>query len=78
MVPMFSEWASPVVLVTKRDGSIRFRIDYGKLNSITIPDYYPLQQPDDYLEALGGYDTFSTLDKCFAYWQIEINKESIV
>ena len=47
-----SPWASPVVLVSKKDGSIRYCIDYRQLNDITLKDSYPLPHPQDYLEAL--------------------------
>ncbi|GBN00699.1 Retrovirus-related Pol polyprotein from transposon 297 [Araneus ventricosus] len=47
-------WASPIVLAKKKDGSIRFCVDYRKLNEITIKDSYPLPRIDDTLDALNG------------------------
>ena len=60
--PAASPWASNVVLVKKKDGSLRFCVDYRKLNSITYKDSYPLPLIDNCLNALGGSSWYSTLD----------------
>lgn len=76
--PSSSPWASPVVLVPKKDGSYRFCIDYRRLNSITKKDVYlyPLPRIDDILDTLGGTKFFSSLDLAASYWQIGMDGES--
>ena len=56
--PGQSPWASPIVLVKKKDGSLRFCVDYCHLNSVTEFDDYPLPWINETLEALGGVRFF--------------------
>ena len=74
--PSSSPWASPVVLVTKKDGTLRFSIDYRQLNTITRKDVYPLPRVDDILIALGESKYFSSLDLASGYWQIELDEDA--
>ena len=71
-----SAWASPVVLVRKRNGEVRFCIDYRQLNQISHHDAYPVPRVDDALRSLNGAQWFSTLDLTSAYWQIPMDPES--
>ena len=70
--PSSSPWSSPVVLVKKKDGTIRFCIDYRKVNGVTVKDSYPLPRIDDCLDALSGSQWFCTLDLASGYWQVEM------
>ena len=72
--PSSSPWASPIVLVPKKDGSVRFCINYRKVNAITRRDAYPLPRIDDTLDTLAGAKWFSTLDMLSGYWQVELEE----
>ena len=52
--PSTSPWASPIVLVIKKDGATCFCVDYRKLNDVTRKDAYPLPRIDETLDALAG------------------------
>ena len=74
--PSASAWSSPIVLVPKKNGDLRFCVDYRRLNKVTRKDVYPLPRIDDILDTLGGTRYFSSLDLCSGYWQIELDPES--
>ena len=76
IVPSKSPWSSAVVLVRKKDGSLRFCIDYRKLNARTIRDSYALPRVDETLDALQGSRYFSSLDLKSGFWQIPMAGES--
>lgn len=60
--PSDSPWASPVVLVKNKDGSIQFCVDYCRRNKVTRKDVYPLPRIDDALDCLQGAEFFSSID----------------
>ena len=72
-----SPWASPVLMIRKPDGSIRFCIDYRRLNSVTIKDSYPMPRVDDLLDVLGRAKIFSTMDVASGYWNVKMARKSI-
>ena len=71
-----SPWASAIVLVRKKDGSLRFCIDLHKLNAQTIKDAYSLPHIDETLDWGGGATIFTSLDLRSGYWQVEMEEES--
>ena len=73
--PSFSDWSSPPVLVRKKDGSVRWCIDFRKLNDVTVKDVFPLPLIEECLDTLAGSEFFSTLDMASGYWQIEIAEQ---
>ncbi len=75
--PSNSPWASPVVLVLKKDGNVRFCTDYRKLNAITRKDSYPLPRIQETIDVIGKAKWFSTIDFCSGFWQIPVREADI-
>ena len=73
--PSNSPWASPVVMVRKKDGSLRFCVDFRQLNTATVKDAHPLPRIDDLLDALHGAKWFLTLDLKNGYRQVPITEQ---
>lgn len=65
-----SSWSSPVVLVPKKDGTIRFCIDFRQVNAQSQFDAYPMPRLEDLIERLGKARYITTLDLCKGYWQV--------
>ena len=78
MVPSgnHSPWASVVVLVSKKDGSLRFCIDLRKLNNWTSKDATSLPCIQETLDSLQGSQRFSLLNLKSGYWQVKMDEES--
>ncbi|XP_050563099.1 uncharacterized protein LOC126912845 [Spodoptera frugiperda] len=72
-----SEYASPIILVKKKDGSDRMCVDYRALNRITEKERYPLPLIDDHIDRLGRYTFFSSLDMATGFHQIRIKESSV-
>ena len=71
-----SEWASPIVLVPKKDGTLRMCVDYRRLNSISEADAYPMPRIDELIDRLGGAQYITTLDLTRGYWQVPVAPDS--
>ena len=74
--PSNSPWASPIVLVRKKDRTLKLCVDYRNLNSVTKPDKFLIPRIDDILDQLGESKYFSILDMASGYWQIKVSEES--
>ncbi|RXN25056.1 hypothetical protein ROHU_021745 [Labeo rohita] len=72
MEPSQSEWSSPILLVPKKDGGVRFCTDFRKLNSVSCFDSYPMPRIDKLIERLGKAHYMTTLDLCKGYWQVPL------
>ena len=70
-------WASPVVMVKKKDGEIRFCVDYRKINAITTTDAHPLPRIEELLEQFSESKWFSSIDLASGYHQIKMKESDI-
>lgn len=70
--PSTSPWASPIILVKKKDETDRLVVDFGRLNSVTLKDSYPLPRIEDALDAVNGTKYFSYMDLMNGFWQVEM------
>ena len=72
-----SPWASPICLVSKKDGGVRLCVDYRKVNELVKPDGFPLPRVQDCLDTVAGSKWFSTFDLTSGYYQVPLKEEDI-
>ena len=76
IVPSTSPWSAPVVMAQKKDGTLRFCVDYRSLNEVTVKDCYPMPHIEDCLEALGGNTWYCSVDLASGFWQVALDPAS--
>ena len=70
--PSSSPWGAPILFAAKKDGKLRFCVDYRWLNRVTVKDRYPLPLVDELLDSLQGATVFSSIDLRDGYYQIRV------
>ena len=73
--PSTSPWSFPLVPVPKKNGKIRWAVDYRKLNSVTKKDSFPIPNVNDNLSRLSKSRIFSTIDGAGAFHAVPIRPE---
>ncbi|GFX37406.1 hypothetical protein TNCV_3106581 [Trichonephila clavipes] len=73
--PSSSEYASPTVLVKKKDGTTRLCVDYRRLNRKLVKDRFPLPLIEDVLDRLQGAKVYTTLDLKNGFFHVEVNED---
>ena len=74
--PSQSPWCNAVVLVRKKDGSLRFCIDFQHLNAKTKKDFYPLPRMQETMENMVGTRYFSCMDLKSGFWQVKMSEKA--
>uniref|UniRef100_A0ABD2VYJ7 RNA-directed DNA polymerase n=1 Tax=Trichogramma kaykai TaxID=54128 RepID=A0ABD2VYJ7_9HYME len=72
--PSHSPYNSPIVMAKKKDGTLRFCVDYRRLNEVTMDETQQIPRISDALKDLGDAKVFTTLDLKSGYWQIPMDE----
>ena len=67
-----SPWNAPVILVKKKDGSLRCVCDFRSLNDVTVKDAYPLPRISEVIDKMDDTKLWITLDAASAYWSVTL------
>ena len=73
--PSTSPWNFPIVIAPKKDGTMRFCINYRRLNTVTRKDKYPMPRIEDMIETVARKNYLSSFDMTTGYWQVSIMEE---
>ena len=74
--PSKSAWSNAVVLVWKKDGELKFCINFRRLNAQTQKDAFPLLRIHDAIDALSGNKYYTTVDLLSGFWQTPMKESS--
>ena len=72
ITPSAAAWSFPVVIATKKDGKLRFCVDYRALNRVMKADKWPLSKMEEVFDDFEGSKVFTTLDLFSGYWQVRM------
>ena len=71
-----SAWASPIILIPKKDGSLRLYVNYRKLNAVTSPDPFPMPRIDELIDVHTSAAYIAILDLTKGYWPVFVTPKT--
>ena len=78
IAPRVSPWSSPIVLVRKKNSDLRFRVDYCKLNQITVNDSHPLLLISDLLDGVKDTNILVCLIFTLVTGRFQLHKKTML
>ena len=73
-----SPWGAPVLLVKKKDDTLRMCIDYRRINKVTVKNKYPLLRIKDLFYQLKGAGVFSKINLQLGYYQLRVKEVDVL